>query len=188
MYRMLTEYGDKVPGCDSTTHDSIKAVINVVDPLVDISNGTPEKGCENISSATHRHLEELLNVVRLFTEWKNEAGKNKQHFIPVSTYEDLCWVCFSIIGIAKTHLPVGRAMVHKRLGSDVCEKTFGKSRGKNANGTAQDYRGILGHIQAAGTNSFANHSKTNAGGDTSMRQSEVMAPVPKRPKINAKKP
>jgi hypothetical protein len=180
MLTMLDEYGPNVPNCTADTHDSIKEIVKHVDRYVDVMNGH-NKDCENINSASHPHLEDLLALIRVFTEWKLEAGKNTERFIPVTTYEDLCWSSFAVIGIAKNQLPEGRAMVQKRLGSDVCEKSFGKACGKNANGTAKDYRHIMAHTEGANLQTFSGHSKTNASGDKVILKSEVSDALPKRP-------
>ena len=130
MLTMINENEHKVETAGNHTY-SFKIIIYYIDRFVDIMNGT-KKGCTCIDSKNHRHLKELLDVVTIFTEWKNkEAGKNKDAFIPMSTYEDLCWVVFSTVGIARHQLPnQGVVLVQKRAGSDVCEHQFSKSRQK----------------------------------------------------------
>jgi hypothetical protein len=63
---------------------------------------------------------------------------NKDSFIPYSTYEDMLFVCFSIIGLARNHLgPTGEHPVHRLtqalLGSDDCEHRFCAVKSRNAN-------------------------------------------------------
>ena len=99
------------PNCGGISkYSSQIEVIKKVDRLVDICNNTSMsnrnefKGCEMINSPDHFHLEELFDILELFSEWRAEAGKNQEEFITWQSYEDLCWLVFGIVGMAKTYL------------------------------------------------------------------------------------
>jgi len=180
MLTMTNENQHKLRSAGPDTCDSFKVIIKHTDRFADMMNGA-NKGCTTcIDSKKHQHLKELLDAVMIFTEWKDEAGKNKDAFVPMSTCEDLCWVVFSMVCIARHQLPTqGGVLVQKRAGSDVCEHQFSKSTAKNANRTAEDHRHILAHAQGM-ANTFSRASKSNSAGDRTVISSETTAPLPKR--------
>jgi hypothetical protein len=90
-------------------------IISKVDHLVDIFNGTVKnkndepKGCENLNSPSHALLQEVVDILSLFTEWKAEAESNKKgkgggNFIPWQLYEDLYFMIFGMVGVAQRYL------------------------------------------------------------------------------------
>ena len=85
------------------------------------------KGCEEINSSHHFHLNEVISILEIFAEWKAEA-KTRAHFIPYQSYEDLIQLVTTIIGIATVYLKTdqSRIMVQRRGGSDDCEHEFGR--------------------------------------------------------------
>jgi hypothetical protein len=62
-----------------------------------------KNGCNNIHTPTHIHLNQLLDAVKVFHKWKKNC-EEKEHFVPESTCEDLCWMVFAVVGVAKTYV------------------------------------------------------------------------------------
>ena len=60
-----------------------------MDGLIDIMNGNHAKGCGPINHPDHLHLDELKQILKVFCEWKIEAGDKKENFILISTFEDI---------------------------------------------------------------------------------------------------
>eukprot|EP00957_Ditylum_brightwellii_P080908 6154521-Ditylum_brightwellii.AAC.1 len=71
---LIDNYADECGGVE--IYAPLCAVVEKVDMLVDIMNSQVEKGYERIDSLTHRHLEELLSVVHICSEWCSEAKDN----------------------------------------------------------------------------------------------------------------
>ena len=88
------------------------------------SNGV-WKGCEPINSPDHRHIGELLDILDIFCEWRNESPE-KIHFIPWQSFEDLVYLIIGIIGVSKLYLKKdkSRILVQRRSGSDDVEHEF----------------------------------------------------------------
>jgi hypothetical protein len=84
-------------------YEPLNGMLLLLDKLIDIINAKRQKGYEGIDLPTHPYLDHLLMIVKVFTKWKSETVDDYQ-FVPMSTYQDLCWVCFSTIGLAKTYL------------------------------------------------------------------------------------
>ena len=65
----------------------IRVLVANIDHLVNIYNNTHmnsrgfAKGCEEIDSPQHFHLQELVNILEVFAEWKSDS-KIKANFIP----------------------------------------------------------------------------------------------------------
>ena len=62
------------------------------------------KKVDSFSSPNDEKLNELLKLVSIFTEWKNESLSNKKEFIPMQSYEDLCWIVFAKVGVCSKYL------------------------------------------------------------------------------------
>jgi hypothetical protein len=124
---------------DPKLYSALRKVLVCVDKIVDIFNGTQHnskgeaKYCENIDRPSHPLLQELLEHLALFAEWKKEAGKNTNSFLPQSTYEDLCWMIFGLVGLSQNYLKAdkSRVLVQRRLSTDNVEHTFGHVRANN---------------------------------------------------------
>ena len=84
---------------------SYVTTITVVDCFIDVMNRIRDKGCELVDCADYRHVLELLDVVKICTEWENEnAGSktlDKFNFLPMLMFEDTVWTCFGIVGLAR---------------------------------------------------------------------------------------
>jgi hypothetical protein len=116
----------------------LRKIIGKVDRLVDIFNGTRvndknvPKGCENVNSPSHRHIEEVLDILALFNEWHLEAKAKKDSnlFIPYTSFDDLCSMVFGLVGIAQTYLRADGSltMVQRQGNTDVLEHAFAHIR------------------------------------------------------------
>mmetsp|Transcript_33560 Transcript_33560/g.57027 ORF Transcript_33560/g.57027 Transcript_33560/m.57027 type:complete len:436 (+) Transcript_33560:75-1382(+) len=126
------EDGEEVPSINEFA--PMIAIFEKVDRLVDIMNGRSykngkDKDVELINSPTHRHIEELFDVLRIFVEWKEETKKTPHQFITSYTYEDLVWMVFGVASVAALYLDEDESKtIHQgRSGSDVCELFFDDS-------------------------------------------------------------
>ena len=133
MLAMLKNYKSKNVRAAAATYDPIMKYISVMDRFIDIMNGTRDKDCKLIDSANHRHIFELLDVVKFHTLWKKQAGNNKWAYQPDSTYEDTVWTCTGIVGVAMKRLHGNHNIVQRRHGSDICEESFYQKRHKSVN-------------------------------------------------------
>ena len=158
-------------GYDIGQYSSVIEIFTAVNRLVDIMNGKAMNGnkfldVELIDQPTHRHTEELLKILKLFTEWKVECKKYPKKFITRESYEDLCWMVFGVVGIACTYLKEdGSCKMHQgRSGTDPLEHLFCKLRSKNSNGTQLDYnQGISTEsVGTGGSHLFSRSGGQNA--------------------------
>jgi hypothetical protein len=171
----MIEYACDAPESEYCIGDysSVIDIFRRVNRLVDIMNGKNSHGgkildVEQINSPTHRHLEELLSILRLFEEWKRESGKAKKKFITKETYEDLCWMVFGTVTLACTYLKSdgSNKMDQGRSGTDPLEHFFCKVRRKNPNGGEQDCRESTSTI-SAGTG--GSHLFSRSGGQNTAK-------------------
>ena len=97
-----------------------------------VSNRGVSKGCEEIDSSHHFHLQDLINILDIFAEWKLEA-KKKANFIPYQSYEDLIHLITTNIDVANIYLKENksRTIVQRRGGSGNCEHEFEVIRERN---------------------------------------------------------
>ena len=182
MVKLIDDYAGEEHKADFVP---FQAILKALDRLIDImnakvANGPIQKGCEVIDCQDHRHLDELLQIAGLFAEWKNEATDSTR-FIPETSFEDLLWLCFGTIGIARTYLINGsRRFDQSRHGSDVCEHHFGNLRMKNSNPSLEEARQGTAKATAARTNAFDPRAKTNTKGAPRSQVDELMEPLEKR--------
>ena len=156
----------------------VREILSDIDKLIDIMNARTDRECGPISSPESELLTDLEGTVKLFTEWKQEAGTNKEHFIPESSYEDLCWVCLGTIGIARQHLKAdkSRTLSQDRSGSDVCEHHFANAKNLNPNGTKADHDNAVAKSTTVRSNTFNTSSKTNTARSV-LRVDELTQPL-----------
>jgi hypothetical protein len=167
-------------------------VLNALDRFIDIINAKMEnrgkhKGCHIINAPHHPHLKELIEIAKIFGEWKNE-NTGSSHFIPQSTYEDICWAVFGIVGMAKTYLFVDekRKMNQAISGSDPCEHHFGNINDQNANANAGEMRSYSAKSTASRGHTLQHHNKTNSSGkQQGYVTAEVTTAMSRRPRENA---
>eukprot|EP00978_Attheya_sp_CCMP212_P047092 scaffold421221_cov91-Attheya_sp.AAC.2 len=186
MIQLIDEYSEKCGGVSE--YAPSREIIASLDRLIDICNNTGMsgnnvfKGCEPICSPTHSHLPELARILMLFTEWKNEAGSNKDAFISQQSYEDLTWLVFGFTGIAQSYLDEdgSKVMIQKRGGSDCCEHHFADLKCSNRRGGIDESR--KSSARAAGVTSctFSGSSKTNTSGDKQLLKREINSPMPRK--------
>ena len=171
---------------------AMKAILGALDRFIDIINAKMEnrgihKGCHIINSPHHPHLTELIEIAKIFGEWKNEnAGSS--HFIPQSTYEDICWAVFGTVGMAKTYLFVDgkRKMNQAKSGSDPCEHHFGNINDQNANANAGERRSYSAKSTASRGHTLHHHNKTNSSGkQQGYVTAEVTTEMSRRPREDA---
>jgi hypothetical protein len=94
-------------------------------------------GFENgIDAKLHPDLEDLLKLVRFAEEWRQEveleADPDWHRFLPMTTYEDLVWMCTGTYVLANRYCGTGVDFkIHLgRCGTDCCEYRFGNLKGR----------------------------------------------------------
>ena len=189
MRQMILRYAEQCGGIDK--YSSILKIIENIDRLVDICNGTQMsskgvwKGCECIDLPDHEHISELLGILETFVVWKKESGENKSHFITKESYEDLIYLVIGIVGISSTYLKANRSktMVQSRSGSDVVEHEFAGIRQRNSKPTGLDVRQCVARRSATRSSTFTAINKANTKGLSSdLYCSEITAPMHRKQK------
>ena len=178
--QLIDRYADKCGGVSK--YAPIRVLIANIDRLVDICNNTHMnsrglvKGCEEIDSPTHFHIQELINILEIFAEWKSDS-QTKANFIPWQSYEDLILLVTTIVGLATVYLKEdkSRVMVQRRGGSDDCEHEFGGIRERNSKPTALDVQQGVARRTGTKTCTFNAISKANTSGDTNIFSNEITA-------------
>ena len=163
-------------------YEPIKKICTTLDRLVDICNNTSMssngvwKGCEPINSPDHRHIGELLDILDIFCEWRNESPE-KIHFIPWQSFEDLVYLIIGIIGVSKLYLKKdkSRILVQRRSGSDDVEHEFAGIRVRNPKPTALDVREISARRTGSRASTFNALCKANTSSDKDIFVDEVAA-------------
>ena len=153
-----------------------------------MSNRGENKGCEILNSPSHFHLQELLNILITFTEWKNEAGVNVKEFVPWQTYVDLCYLIFGLVGLSRCYLQEdkGRTLVQRKNGSDDVEHEFAGIRVRNPKPTIQDCVLVTGRRSGCRQSVFTRINKTNTSGtDKIIYTDELLEPMEKKRKLNS---
>lgn len=200
MVRIIDENAEECGGRDK--YASLRRMLIAVDRLIDICNATqksgPEiKGAGPIDSAHDPQLRELLEILALFTEWQREGGEYSEQFITRQSYEDLVWMVFGFVGVAKyylldsyVHVKTGgngsgkwsgvRAMFQRWGGTDVCEHHFANVRGACTNPNAQMANRAGGVGSCNTTNEFDIKTKSNTSGAMRPTSDQYMAGVTKK--------
>ena len=94
------------------------------------------KGCEPIDRPTHRTINEILEILELFCEWRVETKNEKNNFLPWQTFGDLYHLVMGIVGVSTTFLKENGSnfLVKRRSGSvDVENKIAGVREKYKAN-------------------------------------------------------
>ena len=198
MIDMIKDYCKPVDeggkGGDIADFEPMIEIITAVNRLVDIMNGVRYKNGKDkqvflIDSPHHPHIFELFEILRLFEDWKEEAGGFTDKFITRQTYEDLVWMVFGVAAIACTCLEEDESLVfHQgRSGSDPCEHFFAMIKNINPNPTLQQLRQCSSKCaNFIKSNLFSFKGKNNAAG-APKDHSDYMQPMMKRPKKQKKK-
>lgn len=153
MVKMITDHcNDASNFAKVEDYQPMIELLKAVDRLIDIMNGKRSKArnAELIDHPRHAYIEELFGILRLFEEWRVEAGKNKSRFITYQTYEDLKWMVLGLAATAGLYLKEDRslAMHQGRSGSDCCEHFFSRMRSRNSNPNAQQAREMASNVSS----------------------------------------
>ena len=191
MADMLTDYckpeAEGGKGGDIKEFEPMLEIISAVNRLVDIMNGIRFKNGKDkevylIDTPFHPHIFELFDILRLFEDWKKEAGGFTDKFLTRQTYEDLVWMVFGVAALACTYLEEGNILHQGRGGSDVVEHFFAMIRNINPNPTLQQLRQCASKCSNfVKSNLFSWKGKNNAGG-APKGHDDYMAPMMKKSK------
>ena len=126
---MIDDYAEICGGKE--IYGPMRGVILLMNNCIDIMNGRKKVDC--CSSPNDPKLDELMKLVAIFSEWKNECGSNKNEFITTQSYEDLCWIVFAKVVVCTTYLKDDNSLllVPGHSGSDIFEHHFGHIRQTN---------------------------------------------------------
>ena len=101
MIELIKSYANRVDG--TTKYISTISILKRDDRLIDIVNSTMVKKCEPIKSPNHRHIDELEEILKIFCEWKSKAVNNNENFLPLTTFEDIIWLCVRMIALCRSY-------------------------------------------------------------------------------------
>jgi hypothetical protein len=190
--KMIIKYCDNTDGVSEDDYQGMLDIFDKVDRLVDICNArgageitkskTP-RNTHKIDHPKHQHLTELFDVLRLFEEWKNEAGGFNKHFITKQTYEDLQWTVYGIAGVAVENLEEDRSKKFDQgiSGSDCCEHFFTGIKQDQSNPTLGQANQAADKRTALNAISGGNQFKSKRGGsnhiDVAVDPKEYFAPI-----------
>ena len=177
--------------CEYTEEElaPMKEILFTLDQTIDIMNaksnhnGVKKLG-EKINNPKHRHLAELLSTLAIFTDWKKEAGKFDERFIPIQSYEDMTWMIFSVVGISILYLNEDGSLVFDqgRSGSDCCEHHFGNIRMRYGSANILNCELATGKATSSRSCTFVAVSRTNTAGARKETTSELFDPLIKKGK------
>ena len=155
----------------------MRELLSCVDRLIDIMNATSKDdadfvNCERINSPRHPLLGELLNILNVFTVWKEQAGIFTTQFITRESFEDLNWMILSIIGASSHYLDINKSktLAQDRSNSDDCEHHFCNIRIRNSSASVQNCEHWAAHAQAVRSSTF----KIKGKGNTSDTRKETI--------------
>ena len=131
-------------------------------------------------------------VTKLFSYWraiiyvdpfckrKNEASDNIYKYITWQSYEDLSWIIFSTIGLAKINIKseIPRRFCQRISGTDDCEHEFAGSKLRNIKPTQGNIRNHT--TRRAGTRTsgmFTKLYKANTSGDQAIYTYDLVKPI-----------
>jgi hypothetical protein len=177
--RMIKNYCAKNSDADINEYQGMIEIFEKVDRLVDICNarGAAEitkvgtaRNTYKINSPRHEHLKDLFDVLRLFEEWKVEAGGFTKHFVTKQTYEDLLWTVYGIAGVAVEYLEEdgSKEFDQSVSGSDCCEHFFTGIKQDCSNPTLGQANQAAGKRTALNAVTGGNQFKSKRGGSNSI--------------------
>ena len=87
----------------------MRELLSCVDRLIDIMNATSKDdadfvNCERINSPCQPLLGEILDILNVFTTWKEQVCIFANKFITGESFEDLNWMILSIVGASSQYL------------------------------------------------------------------------------------
>jgi hypothetical protein len=104
----------------------------LLDQLIDVMNAR-QKGHSGVDSKDHADLMHLLKCVRTCEEWRQEVKADKDstpdNFLPMTTFEDLTWMCLGTCVLAQRYCDGNFKIDLGRCGTDCCEYRFGNLKG-----------------------------------------------------------
>ena len=167
----------------------MKKVIAAMDEMIDIMNatsihnGVPKNG-RIINKPTYKHIMKLLNILKLFTTWKQEPGSKKENFITSESYDDLVWMVYAVVGVATHYLDEDgkKTMDQGRSGSDVLENHFSNNRTKYSSASLHNCNVGTANAQASRTHTFSTKTGTNHSGTRKETQVEIFSEIQRKKK------
>ena len=173
---MIDDYAQICGG--KVKYGPMREVILLMNNFIDIMNGRKKVDC--FSSPNDPKLDELMKLVSIFSEWKNESGSNKNKFITTQSYEDLCWIVFAKVGVCTTYLKDDNSLllVPGHSGSDIVEHHFGHIRQTNTKPSILECKQATARGSDIGpiSNMFSINSKSNTSG-SDVYASEAFCPM-----------
>jgi len=174
MCKLIDEFGATVSPVDKNraVYTSLRTIIEAVDLIVGLFNSIMQnykgeaKGCENIDRPSHPLLGKALKHLALFTEWKDEST-SANHFFPATTYEDLVFMIFGLVGVSKTYLREDKSfvLVQRRGSTDNIEHIFCYFRMKSPVFTVADATRMASNAAGKRLNAGFLGRKTNNPGE-----------------------
>jgi hypothetical protein len=138
----------------------VRTMCEKLDKLVDILNSTTEKkGIEFVDGPKHAHLDELMETLAWFSDWKTKlaasdlsAQEKKASFLPGECWADLQSLVLGFVCACKFYLRKygkdGAIMIARRCSQDIVEHHFSHVRASRKSGPAMD---SVGAMKATGT-------------------------------------
>ena len=171
MIHLIITYRDECGGKEK--HAPTVIIIEGIARLVDICNNTEMsnrgvyEGCEAINSPLHKHIKELLDILELFCEWRNESKDDKSIFLPWHTFDDLYYLVMGIVGISITYLKEDELniFVQRRSGSDDVENEIAGIRERNPKPAALYIQKNIARRSGFRSSLFNSVNKANTRGD-----------------------
>lgn len=180
---------DRYAGDDKEEYAPFREVLLSLDKLIDIVNAREQKRFYPVQSPTSEYIPPLLSSVQLFTEWKEQVGGNKNQFIPLPSYQDLCCVCFSTIALASHYTKVDGSVKldQGRLGSDDCEHRFCsiKAKGGTQSVAAAHTANAKGDAQNLSNTSSLNCKARNNAARAPAKRKDLTSKLRAKRKVRA---
>ena len=167
----------------------MKEILLTLDQTINIMtvksnhNGVKKLGEKN-NSPKRRHIVEMLSTLTFFMDWKKEACKFDERFIPIQSYKDMTWIFFSVVGISILKLKEDGSLVFDqgRSGSDCCKYHFGNIRICYGSAKMLNFEQATGKATASRSCAFVEISRTNTAGSRKETTSELFDPLIKKGK------
>ena len=154
-------------------------------------NGNADKNCHHINCPNHKHLDELIVILKFFHQWKNQNKNDAMTFITTQSYEDFQWTILGLVGVCKGSLTEDkwRVLDQRRGGSDCIENHFANCNHSCPNGSLSDFRSASAKATGVNANTFAGRkfAKNNSSGEKLIHGSELFALLTKVNKNRTKK-
>ena len=132
------------------SYTGVRTLCEKLNRLVDILNSTTEKNdIEFVKGPDHRHLDELMDTLAWFCEWKSKLAasgltekEKKASFFPDECWADLQSLVLGFVCACKFYLAKygasGALMIARRCSQDIVEHHFSHVRACRKSGSAVD--------------------------------------------------